>query len=274
MIYSVTVYYKSGLINTIGMLSSGFPDLPSIEYDSDSDMDIDGDSYLEELLEKLFVPRVPETPTEETCCICMENFDGTRNTTLKCGHQFHTDCILQNIATASSNKCPLCRDEMCKEISATKVKELEKQLVALENTLDCKDKQYSYVKKTMMYFHEILELQDEDIDILELSKKTLLKENHSVWKALERSQVKLSTAAELNPKSYKKCGYCKMFGHNIKMCAKRKYNDEGYHKNYAEKEKRVITSRAPRSSVEEIMNSILPGGDLYDSVDEWFEWFE
>ena len=285
----------------------------SIEITDESDMDVDGDSYFDDFLEELgdlgpfahdgdfewvLEPEKPieTTPKEKTkvlvtteseprtCCICMDNLDGTRNTTLKCGHQFHTDCILENIARASSNKCPLCRDEMCTEISVTKVKDLEEQLVVLENTLYSKHKLYGHVSEAVLYFHDELEMCHEDVTCLEYNKKVLLKDNTAVWKALERSQAKLSSAAELNPKSYKKCSHCKQLGHNIQMCAKRQNviaRRGGYIKKCERKYSNVRRRRTqlnysltfPNNYVSstDIMNSILPGGNLYDSINEHFE---
>lgn len=291
-----------------------FPDLSPIN--SDSDMDVDGDSYLGEFLEELpelgdFVPfphydeseptreakkltdttgkgpiKVgPITESElEKCCICMENFDGTRNTELKCGHRFHTDCILANIATASSNKCPLCRDEMCGEISTIKVKALEEQLVALENTLYSEHMRYGHVHDAMIYFHDEADMCDEEVIRLKYNRKVLLKENTAVWRALERSQTKLSSAAELNPSAYKKCGHCNQSGHNIQMCAKRQNTIArrgGYIKKSEREYSRVRARRAQLdyyltfptnyTSDTDILVSVLPGGDLYDDINEHFE---
>jgi hypothetical protein len=62
------------------------------------------------------------------------------------------------------------------------------------------------------------------------------------------------------------------FSYKSKRVRRTISDDEGYHKNCAEEEAAALAIAAvTRSSVEEIMNSILPGGDLYDSVNEWFE---
>jgi len=93
---------------------------------------------------------------QPTCCICMDTLDGSRNITLKCDHIFHTDCFLENMAQAPSNKhkCPLCREEICSEVSVKRVAELEDEIVALENTLDDKDTRLGYVTDAMIYFHD------------------------------------------------------------------------------------------------------------------------
>lgn len=278
-----------------------FPDLSPIEFNSASDMDVDGDSYVGEFLEEVpelgaFVPFPHYSAGEreevveiaksepESCCICMDNFDGTRNTTLKCGHQFHTDCILENISAGSSNKCPLCRDEMCGEISGPRVNALEEQIVALENALYSKHKQYGHMYEAMIYFHDEADRCDEEVIRMEYNRKVLLKENSAVWKALERAQVKLSSAAELNPKSYKKCGHCKQLGHNIQMCATRQNTIArrgGYIKKGERKYSKVRARRAqldyyltfPLNYVSDtdILTSVFPGGDLYDAINEHFD---
>ena len=46
------------------------------------------------------------------CCICLEPLT-TPLTTLKCGHQLHTSCLLQLADTNHSKvHCPLCRTEI------------------------------------------------------------------------------------------------------------------------------------------------------------------
>ena len=46
----------------------------------------------------------------EECPICMDSLTGDRSTTtLRCGHTFHVDCIVQ--ALRRSALCPMCRDK-------------------------------------------------------------------------------------------------------------------------------------------------------------------
>jgi Ring finger domain len=49
--------------------------------------------------------------TEESCCICLENFnDGENLSSLpQCRHLFHTKCIGLWIVQQSKNECPLCK---------------------------------------------------------------------------------------------------------------------------------------------------------------------
>ena len=48
----------------------------------------------------------------ENCVICLEEI-GEAQCTLKCGHQYCTECFAQHIIT--NNKCPLCRDAILRE---------------------------------------------------------------------------------------------------------------------------------------------------------------
>lgn len=52
------------------------------------------------------------------CVICQNNFNVFNKKTLKCGHQYHTDCINKWIEFSNHSndillyyKCPLCRYE-------------------------------------------------------------------------------------------------------------------------------------------------------------------
>jgi len=58
----------------------------------------------------------------DCCVICTEQLPVAR-ATLKCGHSFCSECIMNNIARntgteegSSRNKCPMCRQELCMEV--------------------------------------------------------------------------------------------------------------------------------------------------------------
>ena len=84
--------------------------------------------------------------TETQCCICLESLNGTRNTTLKCGHCFHTDCILENIAKAknSKNKCPLCRANICSDINQEDFNKLNRLLRVAQSDYEFFEDAFSY----------------------------------------------------------------------------------------------------------------------------------
>jgi len=57
------------------------------------------------------------------CPICMLDIDGTTNrVTTECGHEFHTKCLLSNIAYNGFG-CPYCRSEMVEESVANRLHE-------------------------------------------------------------------------------------------------------------------------------------------------------
>ena len=55
-----------------------------------------------------------KTPPE-TCVICMEYVNERDRSVLKCGHEFHTSCLMSHVIKCS-NKCPLCRDEISEKV--------------------------------------------------------------------------------------------------------------------------------------------------------------
>ncbi len=55
-----------------------------------------------------------KTP-HETCVICMEHVNERDRSVLKCGHEFHTSCLMSHVIKCS-NKCPLCRDEISEKV--------------------------------------------------------------------------------------------------------------------------------------------------------------
>lgn len=49
------------------------------------------------------------TYNNDTCTVCLDDFDvSSQKTSLKCGHTFHVDCIINCLR--KSNECPNCRD--------------------------------------------------------------------------------------------------------------------------------------------------------------------
>ena len=75
----------------------------------------------EEDLNKLKEFNIKED-SEESCCICMMNFDKeSKMIELPCGHTFHSFCI-KKWFTDSSNTCPICKRNMVKHNIFTMVK--------------------------------------------------------------------------------------------------------------------------------------------------------
>ena len=256
----------------------------------DSSMDVDGDSFmvassdgelvplnLEPILNRaceMSTPRADITDEttdaeEETCCICMDGFDGTRNTTLKCGHKFHTDCMFENIATAGSNKnmCPLCRTEFCSDIVHPKVDELREYSSVLENELRERVIVEEHCRNAILYMYDKAEQQHFDLMETKRDFKVNDREILALRNALCRSQQNLSieiVRAETT-KLYKKCSQCKCYGHNRRMCmdipSTFKKEDQSYYYHYSTG---LLSSEA-------VMEAIMPDGVLYDAINEHFE---
>lgn len=216
-----------------------------------------------------------EEKEEETCCICMDTFDGTRNTTLKCGHKFHTDCIFGNISSASSNKnrCPLCRDEFCPEISVQEVDDLEEQLEAIENTLYDKNKDITNYRRAIYYLYDENEELYNTVTRLQRDKKTATHLSKKFLKTIHRLQLKLSKEIKENgsTKSYKKCRLCGEYGHNIVRCHRQ--SDQSnvlFGKMYYKYARSDLIFNPKKRPAKEIITAIFPGGELYDAIDDHF----
>mmetsp|Transcript_87057 Transcript_87057/g.251139 ORF Transcript_87057/g.251139 Transcript_87057/m.251139 type:complete len:201 (-) Transcript_87057:17-619(-) len=59
-----------------------------------------------------------ESSASDTCCICLEaKVAGQSRRVLKCGHEFHTQCVdgwwLRNTVAGVSLVCPMCRRPTC-----------------------------------------------------------------------------------------------------------------------------------------------------------------
>jgi len=260
----------------------------------DSSMDVDGDSFmvassdgelgplnLEPILNRAFEMGTPSSDTtdgttvatvvvdQETCCICMDGFDGTRNTTLKCGHKFHTDCVFENIATAGSNKnmCPLCRTEFCSDIVYPKVDELREYSSVLENELEERVRVEEHCRNSILYLYDKVEQQNFDLMETKRDFKVNDREILALRNALCRSQQHLSMEIVRGntTKTYKKCSQCKCYGHNRRMCmgipSTFKKEDQSYYYHYS----------AGLLSSDAVMEAIMPDGVLYDAINEHFE---
>jgi hypothetical protein len=224
---------------------------------------------------------IPSSPTitvdedMDFCCICMDDFNGTRDTTLKCEHTFHTDCIMGNISSADTNKhrCPLCRYEFMSEISNPQAEMYMEQLQVLEDTLHEKCAKLTHVKNAFFYFHDLSETKDQALIELKREEKCWKKETKALWTALERVQGKLSeeVAKNGNSGSYKKCGKCNCYGHNEQMCGFKGIGMQ-YHPKFEtvslKSHYQFVSDYVPATV---LVASVLPGGDLYDTIDNHFE---
>ena len=51
--------------------------------------------------------KVKEAQVEDICPICLDCLSCSEITTTKCGHKFHTNCLVSSIS-----KCPMCREKL------------------------------------------------------------------------------------------------------------------------------------------------------------------
>ena len=217
-------------------------------------------------------PVATVAPTEEEdkiCCICMDTMTVSRSSTLKCSHTFHTDCILENIAAADTNKnmCPLCRSEMCSAISCPETDELKDELDALENTLEDNKQELDDYKMAVLYFHDEAEYKKNLLLTKDWIDDRDVMYEASLRRALLRTQSKLSAEIVKNESvhRYKKCGVCRCYGHNRATCMRRDKNEllDGFEPNYE------YEFRTPRPSGEIFLD--IREGYLYSLIQNHFE---
>ena len=166
-----------------------------------------------------------------TCAICLGDIQDNVRANTKCGHSFHTKCLLENLAIGKQGfKCPMCRTVMCSDINERFKKDhellidhseiLEDNIATLESELEdhCDwvlylyDQADEYIGKSMKGQSHIKHL-----------KKKIKKLEYN----LKKSQSNLSktlydpTLQQSNKKRTVKCSRCNCLGHNAKTCQNR-----------------------------------------------------
>lgn len=63
-----------------------------------------------------------EVKSVDTCPICYEEYGGKDISITKCGHKFHTSCLIESIRRQTDDNCPYCRSDI--SISTTKQQKL------------------------------------------------------------------------------------------------------------------------------------------------------
>lgn len=48
----------------------------------------------------------------EICSICYDSINETNKATVRCGHIYHTDCLMQHCITSRAGLCPCCRNNI------------------------------------------------------------------------------------------------------------------------------------------------------------------
>jgi len=155
------------------------------------------------------------------CVICLGDISDSEKANTKCGHSFHTACLLENLATGPSGfKCPMCRTEMCSEPCQG----------LKEDNIHQGDYIERLVEEIDLQDDRVLYLYDQCDNYLEKSlrsnaeKKYMATKISKLEKTLKRSQSNLSKALfDLNliaksDKRLTKCSRCNFLGHNKKTC--------------------------------------------------------
>ena len=76
------------------------------------------------------VINIPLPKSPSMCVICLEEITTQPKTTLRCSHEYCTDCIMKNISLGNTS-CAVCRDEVVD--SNTEMKDLKQQITNLES---------------------------------------------------------------------------------------------------------------------------------------------
>ena len=212
---------------------------------------------------------------EDSCVICLGSFEGARTTTTKCGHRFHTDCIFGNISSAPSNKhaCPLCRSDMFSPITSTKEEEIREYAQILEADNEERRERVHHLQSAVLYLYDKCEQQSFDLIETKRDFKVDDKEILALRNALSRSQQKLSSEIVMasNESRYRKCSQCKCYGHNSRLCMSigSTFTKERVRGNSLLKFHYAFNTEF-RSS-KDIIESIMPDGELHEEINEHFE---
>tara|TARA_Y100000385_G_C12784893_1_gene505077 strand:+ start:136 stop:711 length:576 start_codon:yes stop_codon:yes gene_type:complete len=190
--------------------------------------------------------------------ICLGEIDDNLRANTKCGHTFHTECLLLNLVKGSEgHKCPLCRTEIISDNNS----EIKQENVILEGTVQLLEEELRLHQDWVLYFHDLSDRIKTEKIRQQAELKYLKKNNKMLMKNFKNVQDKLSKSLiQLDIKSHK-CSVCNCLGHNSKTCVininKNKFiNQAKTSKNLREKE--------------EIFND-LRYGKLKDLVDNHFE---
>jgi hypothetical protein len=120
------------------------------------------------------------------CPLCLETL-GDANATLKCCHQFCTECLLNSVAKNTGtpegntrNQCPLCRVLMCDTIepdagAATLVDNLRNTVGDLEDEVDELNEQLNWANFTLDQRRKKIHQQHEKLAGIQFINNLLLK---------------------------------------------------------------------------------------------------
>lgn len=102
---------------------------------------------------------------EECCPICLKNFDESttvNKAVTECGHQFHSKCLIENIAY-NGFACPCCRNQMAKEITSDD--EYEEHSFGFDDDFDEEEQEdEEHILRGFRFFHQSLNNESYDAD--------------------------------------------------------------------------------------------------------------
>ena len=155
------------------------------------------------------------------CVICMGDISEVEKANTKCGHTFHTACLLENLATGPNGfKCPMCRTDMCSE----PCKDIKEYSAHQLNYIDYLETEINCHEDWVLYFYDQADLHLVNYLELLAENKHLKKKTTNLTNNLKKSQANLSkTLVDLrsvtrSDKRIMKCSRCNFLGHNKKTC--------------------------------------------------------
>ena len=97
-----------------------------------------------------FLPNIPneqlfyiDRNPYETCVICMDFIQEKDKSILKCGHEFHASCLMENVVK-SNNTCPLCREVVSSK--TPELPDLNTNVVSSFIEMTIYDHRYKHIK--------------------------------------------------------------------------------------------------------------------------------
>ena len=183
-----------------------------------------------------------EYKSSTSCTICLEELD-ERTTKTKCGHEFCSDCILNNIALSKTNKnkCPNCREDICPPVKPSigwstqhHIEHLEAEILSLSRQRhSLKKTNNELASKNQKNTQDIFKLKYKNAELTgkceyytikyheNLKQKILLMDaNRKLRGQLKVCQTRLANNVEMFPTDgpLPHCSICSKSGHSKEEC--------------------------------------------------------
>ena len=185
-----------------------------------------------------------EAKSPTSCTICLGDLDGKRLTKTKCGHEFCSDCILNNIALSKTNKnkCPNCREDICPPVKPSigwstqlHIEHLEEEVLSLSRQRhSLKKTNNELVSKNQKNTRDIFKLKYKNAELTgkceyytikyheNLKQKLLLMDaNRKLRGQLKLCQTRLADNVGMFRTGglLQHCSICSKSGHSKEECA-------------------------------------------------------